>query len=74
MTYETRKLSEIKLPVYFSFVALPGFDLSLLNSYGFGGEYSFFSGKKDLTTDTLPFLTWQADNDNQTLESKRIQL
>ena len=45
MSYETRKLSDIEFPVYFSLVPDPGYDISYLESQGIGGEWDLFAGQ-----------------------------
>ena len=55
VTYETKDLSEIPFPVYFSFLALPGFNIKRLQSFGLGGEYELFTGKADIYSGKGPF-------------------
>ena len=44
VTYETRKLTDIKFPMYFSLYLTPGFNMTLLKSFGFESQYEFFMG------------------------------
>ena len=44
VTYETRKLTEIEFPTYFSLVSNPGYDISFLDSHGIDGEWDLFIG------------------------------
>ena len=47
MSYETRKLSDIEFPMYFSLVPDPGYDRSVLDKFGIDGEFQLFYGYYD---------------------------
>ena len=47
MSYETRKLSDIEFPMYFSLVPDPGYNRSILDKYGVDGEWMLFFGDWD---------------------------
>ena len=47
MSLETRKLSDIEFPIYFSLVPDPGYNRSILDEYGITGEWNLFSGDWD---------------------------
>ena len=49
VTYETRKLTDMEFPVYFSLFATPGYNMPVLDSLGFSSQYSFFWGKNNIT-------------------------
>ena len=61
MTYLTRKLSELEFPCYFSLFAEPGYNNSLLTSYGFTGEWGLFKGKHYPRSDWIQ-LEWNYNN------------
>ena len=44
MSYETRKLTEIEFPMYFSLVPNPGYNSSFLDTHGIDGEWDLFNG------------------------------
>ena len=44
VSYETKKLSEIEFPMYFSLVPDPGYNRSILEKYGMDGEWTLFYG------------------------------
>ena len=44
VTYETRKLRDLKFPMYFSLLPGPGYNLSYLASLGVHGESALFEG------------------------------
>ena len=58
MSYETRKLSEIDFPVYFSLLPDPGYNMSHLASRGIDGEYFLFRGDIMKTVDNWTGITW----------------
>ena len=64
MSYETRKLSDIEFPVYFSLIPDPGYDISYLESQGIGGEYDLFLGKPVDTAENCSFITWGGTNNS----------
>ena len=47
VTYETRRLSEIEFPMYFSLVPDPGYNLSYLETCAIDGEWELFSGRRN---------------------------
>ena len=55
MKYESRKLSEIEFPVYFSLFSRPGYDISKLKTFGINGEWHLFFGnpRQDNVTTNL---------------------
>ena len=61
MSYLTRRLADLEFPVYFSFYAEPGYNNSLLTSYGFTGEWGLFKGKHQPRPDWIQ-LEWKYDN------------
>ena len=62
MSYETRKLSEIDFPVYFSPVPDPGYNMSHLASRGIEGEWNLFMGDIVDTEDNRTVVTWGGKN------------
>ena len=44
ISYETRKLSDLEFPMYFSLVPNPGYNRSSLDMLGFQGEWDLFWG------------------------------
>ena len=68
VTFQTRNLADIHFPVIFSFLALPGFNISMLRTFGYGGEYEFFSGLRDTVEDgNLTGFVWETEK--ETVES-----
>ena len=61
VTYLTRALSDMEFPVFFSLVAEPGYNNSLLTSYGFTGEWGLFKGKHQPRPDWIQ-LEWKHEN------------
>ena len=61
VTYLTRKLSELEFPCYFSLFAEPGYNNSLLTSYGFTGEWGLFKGKHQPGPEWIQ-LEWKHNN------------
>ena len=66
MTYETRKLTEIEFPMYFSLVPNPGYNISFLKTRGVGGEYELFTGQFTYENGTK----WSWGSVNHTIEGK----
>ena len=44
VSYETRKLTEMEFPMYFSLVPTPGYNISHLETCGIYGEWELFTG------------------------------
>ena len=68
MSYETRKLTEIEFPMYFSLGLNPGYNISFLETCGIDGEWQMFSGYYIENTDTG--VTWGWGNVNHSIEGK----
>ena len=64
VSYETRKLTEIEFPMYFSLAPNPGYNSSFLDTCGIDGEWKMFSGS-DWTGGT-----WGWGSVNHSIEGK----
>ena len=65
VTFETRNLADVDFPVFFSFLALPGFNISMLRTFGYGGEYEFFSGFRGPSMEgNITELVWKTDTES----------
>ena len=62
MSYETRKLSEMDFPVYFSLVPDPGYNIPYFDSHGIEGEWYLFLGDIVNTKDNKTGITWGGVN------------
>ena len=62
ITFETRNLADVDFPVFFSFLALPGFNISMLRTFGYGGELEFFSGFR--MERNISELVWETDTES----------
>ena len=62
MSYETRKLTEMDFPVYFSLVPDPGYNISYLDSHGIDSEWDLFSGQLVETQEKRTVITWGGPN------------
>ena len=62
MSYETRKLTEIEFPVYFSLVPDPGYNIPYLASHGIDGEWNLFKGGLVETEDNRTGISWGGVN------------
>ena len=51
----------MEFPTYLSFQANPGYNISILNQFGFPGEPSFFYGRVEDVNDTT-HITWRYEN------------
>ena len=63
MSYETRKLTDIDFPVYFSLVPDPGYDTSYLASCEIDGEWKLFEGDIVDLEDNRTGITWGGQYD-----------
>ena len=61
MTYETRSLSDIEFPVYFSLYSTPGYNQDKLNSFGFRGEFILFIGIERYRNNTVDII-WRTED------------
>ena len=62
VTYETRNLSDIDFPVYFSLSPEPGYDSEKLREYGFHGyDVWLFNGNRK-TIDNKTLMKWSHGN------------
>ena len=61
VSYLTRSLADLEFPVYFSLTAQPGYNSSLLASYGFTGEWGLFKGKHRQQSQWIK-LDWKHNN------------
>ena len=61
VSYLTRSLADLEFPVYFSLTAQPGYNSSLLASYGFTGEWGLFKGKHRQQSQWIK-LDWEHNN------------
>ena len=60
----TRKFSEMEFPMYLTFFASPGYNITTLESFGFASEADLFMGKiKKLENDSR-HLYWGNDTDS----------
>ena len=64
VTYETRKLSDMEFPVYFSLYPTPGYDASKLKSFGIRGEFLLFFGDRDRNGTSLLEMKWGTEDNN----------
>ena len=72
MSFETRKLTDIEFPMYFSLAPNPGYNKSFLNTRGIPDEWHLFAGQflnKDNGTWTLRWGTG-----NHSVEGKLVSL
>ena len=61
--YMTRRLSEVEFPVLISISADPGYNRSLLTSFGFSGEWGLFKGKHREGNSSI-HLEWKYGNNS----------
>ena len=67
VTYLSRNLSEIDFPMFLTFFARPGYNISLLRQFGFNSELALFEGKSRLRNDTIQ-IYW--GNNSHTIQGK----
>ena len=67
VTYLSRNLSEIDFPMFLTFFARPGYNISLLRQFGFNSELALFEGKSRLGNDTIQ-IYW--GNNSHTIQGK----
>ena len=67
VTYLSRNLSEIDFPMFLTFFARPGYNISLLRQFGFNSELALFEGKSRLRNDTVQ-IYW--GNNSHTIEGE----
>ena len=69
MSYETRKLTDIEFPMYFSLVPHPGYNISFLDTCGIDGEFDLFSGNFSHENNETGG-TWRWGSVNLSIEGK----
>ena len=62
VTHFSRKLSEIDFPMFLTFFARPGYNISLLSHCGFKSEFDLFRGKHIVNNDTVQIYWGNASN------------
>ena len=70
VTYLSRKLSEIDFPMFLTFFARPGYNISRLRRFGFNSELALFMGKNRLRNGTI-HIYWGNDTDSIQGEQER---
>ena len=69
--FETENLVDTELPIFFSFIAHPGFNTTCLESFGFFGDYDIFQGKI-IHVNGSTIVIWGDNEDELSIQSRLI--
>ena len=69
--FETKDLVETELSVFISLIAHPGFNPTCLETFGFGGDFDIFNGKRTYVNGST-IIKWGDDEDELSIQSRFI--